>query len=252
MNSALYAGRVRHRRLTPAPHAFSYSVYYLLLDLEELPRLLEDCPFFSTRRPAPVRFRRADHLGDPAEPLEESVRSLVQERLGRRPEGRIELLTQPRTWGVGFNPVSFFYCYDSVGTLDAVVAEVSNTPWLERHCYVMDARGRSAGSLSFEFKKEFHVSPFIPMEIDYRWSFSRPGAALGIHMENRQDGVLSFEATMGLRRRPLDSRTLAAALAEFPFMTAKIVTAIYWQALLLKLKGAPFFTHPAKRATEAA
>ena len=252
MNSALYAGQVRHRRFNPVPHEFSYRVSYLLLDLAEIPGLLADCPFFSARRPAPVRFSRADHLGDPTEPLDESVRREAAATLGRRPEGRIELLTMPRYWGYGFNPVSFFYCYDRAGALDAVVAEVSNTPWLERHCYVMDARGRSAGSLSFALKKEFHVSPFFPMEMDYRWVFSRPGPGLAVHMENFKDGAQVFDVTMGLRRRPLTGLTLARSLAEHPFMTGKVVGAIYWQALLLKLKGAPFFTHPKKLAAGAA
>lgn len=252
MNSSLYTGKVRHRRFTPVPHEFSYTVSYLLLDLAELPGLLQHTYLFSSRGPAPVRFCRADHLGDPKEPLDESVRREAAATLGRRPEGRIELLTMPRYWGYGFNPVSFFYCYDAAGTLDAVVAEVSNTPWLERHCYVMDARGRAAGSLSFSLKKEFHVSPFFPMQMDYRWVFSRPGPGLAVHMENFKDGAQVFDVTMGLRREPLTGASLARSLLRHPFMTGKVVGAIYWQALLLKLKGAPFFTHPDKLAAEGA
>ena len=252
MNSALYEGRVRHRRFSPVPHHFSYRIHMLYLDLEELPGLLKDCPFFSTRRFAPVWFRRADHPGDPSEPLEETVRSLVAAELGRRPEGRVCLLTNPRYWGYGFNPVSFFYCHAADGTLDAVVAEVRNTPWLERHCYVMDARGRSSGTLSFSLKKEFHVSPFMPMDLDYRWSFTRPGPAAAIHMENYRDGELFFDATVALRRTELTSGALAGALARHPFMTGKVIFAIHWQALRLWLKRVPVHTHPKKLAAGAA
>ena len=251
MNSALYSGRVRHRRFLPIPHSFSYGVDYLLLDLAELPGLLDDCPFFSVRRPAPVRFAREDHLGDPAEPLDEAVRREAAAALGRRPDGRVELLTMPRYWGYGFNPVSFFYLYDRSGGLDAVVAEVANTPWLERHIYTMDARGRGRGALSFSLKKEFHVSPFLPMDMDYRWTFSRPGPSLAVHMENRRAGAIQFDATMGLRRQTLTASALARSLARHPFMTGKVVAAIYWQALRLRLKGAPFFTHPDKIAPGA-
>ena len=248
MQSCLYKGWVRHRRYAPRAHEFRYEVCLLYLDLAELPQVFDRHWLWSTRRPALARWHRRDHFGDPAEPLDASIRSLVEDRGVPRPGGPIRLLTNPRYFGYGFNPVSFYYCFDgSDARVETVVAEVNNTPWGERHCYVLPTAANlgSAEKMRFRFGKEFHVSPFMPMDMDYDWRFGAPGGRLLVHMENWREGRAVFDATMSLEREPIGSRALAGALAGYPFMTARVVTAIYWQALRLWLKRIPFHTHPA-------
>ena len=248
MHSCLYRGSVRHRRHEPAGHAFRYKLALLYLDLDEVETVFAGRWSWSAgERRAPVRWHRADHYGDPGRDLRECIRELVFERSGVVTRGPIRLLTNPRYLGHGFNPVSFYYCFDASGTrLDAIVAEINNTPWGERHCYVLpQAANRDAPDrLHFKFGKDFHVSPFLPMDMDYDWRFTQPGDGLAVHMENRQCDRLVFDATLNLRREPISGTSLARALARHPFMTGKVVAAIYWNALRLWLKSTPFFTHP--------
>ena len=243
--SALYRGHISHRRLDPVEHSFRYRVQMALLDLDELPGAFDRHPLWSARRPAPVRFRRSDHLGDPRIPLADSARALVAERTGHRPTGPVSLLTTPRFWGLGFNPVSFYFLAgrDRV-SLDAVIAEVTNTPWGERHAYVLDGRGQD-GPLEGSFTKSLHVSPFMPMEQTYRWRVSEPGEAIGVSIASEQEGVKVFEASLGLRRHPLTRREMTRALVTHPPAAAATLGRIYWNAVKLKLKGAPYHPRPA-------
>lgn len=252
-NSCLYEGRLRHRRFGPVPNEFTYPIYYVYLDLAELDTVFAGRWLWSTRRAAPAWFRRADFLGDPAVDLDRAVRDRVEEALGRgrRPEGPIRLLAHLRYFGYSMNPVSFYFCFDRSGSgIQYIVAEINNTPWNERHSYVLDA-GVSPG-LRFEFDKEFHVSPFMPMAQRYRWRFNEPGqGALSIHMENFEGAERLFDATLTLERTPITGRSLARVLIMYPLMTVKVVAAIYWQALKLWRKGAPFHAHPGSRRREA-
>lgn len=254
MHSCLYFGRVSHRRhggaADPVSNAFEYRMFMVWLDLGELDTVFRGRWFWSTRRRAAASLRRADHFGDPAQPLDTTVRDLVEARTGRRPTGPIRLLTHLRYFGHCFNPVSFYYCYDDAGErLETIVAEVSNTPWGETHCYVLpraDARVRGP-TQEFALDKEFHVSPFLPMETRYQWRFTEPDQRLLVHLRNEEHGRHAFDATLNLERREITGVSLAGALLRFPFMTMRVVLLIYWQALKLKLKGAIFYTHPAKQ-----
>jgi len=252
MNSAVYEGMVRHRRLAPVAHAFRYSLFMLYVDLAELPRLFDGRWFWSTSQPNLAWFRRADHAGDPQVPLDESVRDQVEAATGRRPTGPIRLLTHLRYFGYVFNPVSFYYCFDHEDRrVDTIVAEVTNTPWGERHCYVLDGsldegRGRHH---RYRFGKRFHVSPFMPMEVDYDWRFDMPGERLMVHMVNLRSGSRFFDATMVLARRELTAVSLARTLVQYPFMTARVIGAIHWQALRLWIKRCPFYSHPKTRTS---
>jgi hypothetical protein len=234
------------------PHAFRYRLCLLYLDLAELPQALEGRWLWSARRRAVARWHRADHGFDPARDLATEIRELVATRSGRRPAGPIRLLTAPRLFGYGFNPVSFYYCFDADDReIEAVVAEINNTPWGERHCYVLPAACNEGtpAKLRFRFGKDFHVSPFLPMDMNYDWRFSRPDGRLLVHMENWRDGAMQFDATMTLDREPIGGATLAGALLRYPLLPLKVTAAIYWQALRLWLKRVPFHTHPDQTGT---
>ena len=201
------------------------------------------CRCWSTRRPALARFRRTDHLGDPAEPLERSVRTLVADRTGNRPDGPIRLLTNLRYLGHCFNPVSFYYCFSADGDrVVAVVAEVTNTPWGERHAYVMaaDPDQPSGGVLHGRMAKEFHVSPFMGMDHTYDWRLTAPGEQLIVHIDSERSGAHAFDATLSLERRPI----AAGLLVRHPAMTLRVVAQIYIHALRLRLKHARYFPNP--------
>lgn len=248
MNSRIYTGWVRHRRNAPRRHEFNYRLFLMYLDLAELGDVFAGRWLWSARRPAIAWFRRRDHLGDPSRPLDDEVRDLVERETGRRPKGRIALLTHLRYFGYCMNPVSFYYCWDEHGgQVESVVAEVSNTPWGERHCYVLDARRGEAGRLRFAFKKGFHVSPFMDMDQDYLWRFSAPGGTLHVHMENHEAGHKLFDATMRLEAVPIGGASLMKVLVSYPIMTGRVILAIYWQALQLWRKRVPFYSHPRHR-----
>ncbi len=251
MHSALFSGQLRHRRLRPVPHTFSYRLFMLYLDLDELDTVFAGRWLWSTRRRALARFRRDDHLGEPDRPLAECVRDRVAGETGFRPGGPIRLLTHPRYWGYGFNPVSFYYCWDAADErVEAIVAEVNNTPWGERHCYVLrDGGGAPGRQQRFAPAKRMHVSPFMPMDMDYDWRFGAPGERLAVYMANHRDGEKVFDATLDLQRKEISGASLAHALATHPFMTGKVIAAIHWQALKLWLKGAPVYDHPDKATT---
>ena len=249
MNSAVYSGVVQHRRFRPKPHHFRFRLFMMYLDLDELPAALDGHWLWSARRAAPARFHRADYHGDPAVPLAEAVRRSVEEKTGLRPTGPIRLLTHLRYYGYCFNPVSFYYCFDREGShVETILTEITNTPWGERHSYVLPRTPQMNGVMRFQFAKNFHVSPFMPMDQRYDWRFSPPGRRLAVHMENYDAAGMIFDATMSLRRRELTGATLARALLAYPWMTAGVVTAIHWNALKLWLKGNQVYTHPGRRA----
>lgn len=241
MRSRIYEGWVRHRREAPRPHEFRYRLYMMYLDLSELEQVFRGRWLWSTGGFNLAWFRRTDHFGNPAEDLEASVRRLAAERLGRTPAGPVCLLTHLRYLGYCMNPVSFYYCWDAGGgSLEAIVAEVHNTPWGETHCYVLDPRRGGP----HELRKSFHVSPFMGMDQQYRWRLSPPGRTLAVGMQSYEAGRRVFNASMSMREQPVTGAALARVLCRYPFMTGKIIGAIYWQALNLWLRGAPFHAHP--------
>ena len=249
--SAIYAGRVTHARRRSGgskPHAFAYRLYMLYLDLDELPSLLAAPGPLRAGRFGLLSFARQDYLAG-APSLAESARDRVERELGFRPAGPVRVLTHVRSLGYAFNPVSFYYCFAADGaTLEAVVAEITNTPWKERHAYVLRA---TKGGAVASFEKRFHVSPFLPMEQRYRWAIGEPGEALRVEMVNEQGGEEVFRARLDLARAPLGAAALRRAALLSPLMAWKVHAAIYWQALRLWAKGTPFHAHPKKRAAAA-
>ena len=242
----------------------------MYLDLAEVNEVFRGRWFWSSARTAPARFRREDHLGDPRQPLDLAVRDLVESRSGTRPRGPIRLLTQLRYFGYLMNPVSFFFCFDPQGNrVEAIVAEVNNTPWGDRHCYVLDATNATGApvpvaspaspsdvtdpaSLRFRHRKTFHVSPFMGMDMEYAWRMSEPLQSLHVQIDCLQRGEKLFDASLAFKRRDITGWNLARAWVCYPWMTARIVAAIYWQALRLWLKRCPYFPHPRHSLCEEA
>jgi len=220
LTAATYVGTIRHRRFAVRRHAFRHRIALGYVDLEAL-------------RPARglVRFDAADFLDAPA------VRALVAERTGAAaPTGSIGLLAQPRSLGKGFNPVSFYYCHQADGTLHSVVAEVTSTPWGERHAYVIPA-DTAAPVTRGELVKALHVSPFMGMDQRYAWSTTRPGATLSVHIESREGAGRAFDATLSLRRRPFSAARLAGG-------ALRTLSLIYLHALVLAIKRVPIHPRP--------
>jgi DUF1365 family protein len=248
--SAIYEGWVAHRRRGPVPHSFRYRVFMPLFDLGELPEVLDPIPLWSARRPAPARFRFDDFLGEGLPPLAERARDLCRDRIGRRPAGAVRLLANPRYLGVGFNPVSFFFLHgDDGSSVEAVIAEVTNTPWGERNSYVLDGDARDpSGAIQAGFEKRLHVSPFQPMEQRYEISVSDPGEELRVVIRNLEAGSEVFTATMALRRRELTRARMGGLLLRYPPSTIATLARIYANAAKLRLKGARFYPHPTSEA----
>lgn len=243
--SALYRGRVWHKRRSPRVHAFSYRLSLLWLDLDEQAQVFGLSTLWSDHWYSPMRFRESDYLSrhrHAHESLACCARRLAREHLDLPLDGPVRLLTQVRSFGLLFNPVSFFYCYHANGQLGAIIAEVSNTPWNERFCYLLPAQPDSA-TQSFSLDKAFHVSPFMPLSQTYRMRFSTPGQQARVLIQSQQNGQPVFDAALQLQRLPLSPAVLRREALSFPFMVIKTVTGIYWQALRLWLKRTPVFSH---------
>jgi DUF1365 family protein len=264
--SAVYEGSVRHRRFEPIEHSFRYPLFLMYLDLDELPGVLDPFPLFSARRPAPAHFQRSNYMGDPDRPLAECARDAVEAKTGSRPTGPVRLLANLRYLGHVFNPVSLYYCFEEAGErVDAVVADVNNIPWGERHPYVLARGSRRGAVLTDELDKTLHVSPLMGMDQTYAFRASEPGERLSVHIESRpvqrvvrpshgEDVAPSggtednaFDATLSLRRHELSRARLAGMLARYPALSLQVVAKIYVQSLRLKLKGARYFPHPEGR-----
>lgn len=245
--SAIYEGWVRHRRHAPHPHAFRYRICMLYVDLAEIDHIFEGRRFWSAGRRNIAAFRREDFLGDADTPLDDAVRDKVEAETGHRPSGPIRMLSHLRYFGHSFNPVSFYYCFAPDGTtLDAIVAEITNTPWKQRHAYVLPiSRAEPHGNVhGWRFDKRFHVSPFMPMARQYDWRFSTPSDVLRVNMAVFDREQKNFDATLVLQRRELTGANLARVLIRYPLMTMQVVAAIHWQALRLWLRGNPVHEHP--------
>ena len=236
MHSAIYKGSVYHSRVVPKKHAFTYKIFLLWLNLDEIDLLEAEVKGFSTKSWAPLRFKRSDYLGDVDKPLKQSVIEKMSELAHRPLTGTIYLLGQTRTFGLYFSPVNFYYLQQENGTFSHLLAEVSNTPWNGRHCYLVDMAKQE------DCQKAFHVSPFNPMDMQYKWKISQPEQSLKLTLACHKE-VKHFAASLNLSRVELNSKSLFNVLLSIPSMTLKTIIGIYWQALKLFIKGVPFYTH---------
>lgn len=252
MQSGLYFGTLRHRRFRPRAHQFTYGLFMACLDIDRIPDLARISPFLSYNRFNWASFHECDHFGDPLLPLRRRLAADAAAHGLALPDGPVFLLTHLRYLGYNFNPISFFYCYDRVGDLRMVLAEVNNT-FGERRNYWLSPSNEiaSANAKRYRCPKTLHVSPFMDMDLDYDFTLAAPGDRLVAHMKTLAAGESFFDATLSLRRQPWSARWMHRALLAHPWMTAKVIGAIHWEALRLFLKGVPVFTHPARRRREA-
>ena len=247
MKSCIYKGELYHHRYLPRENKFTYTVFFMFLDLEELEHVFDGRWLWSVGRANVANFKRADYLGPTDIPLDQAVRDRVEQKLGERPAGPIRMLTHLRYYGHCFNPVSFYYCYNATDMrVEYIVAEITNTPWLERHSYVLGMKQNldTASGKHFQFAKAFHVSPFMDMDFLYDWRFEEPGESLRIHMKNFKEDNKFFEVVLTMQRREISGAALAWVLIRFPAMTMKVLSMIYWQAFRLWLKKTPYYDHP--------
>jgi DUF1365 family protein len=243
MRSALYEGTLVHHRRTPVDHRFTYRIALPLIDLDELEPLFALHPLWSVGRHNVISFWRRDYLPGTSGALGDAVHDLVEERVGHRPSGPVAVLAHPRTWGWLFNPITLYYCFDVTAVrVEALVAEVTNTPWHERHVYVVGAPGRH------RFPKELHVSPFFGMDMDYELTYGEPGDRLSLSMRAMRGNEAVFDAALALERREADRRALGRLLWSRPFTTMRVSGAIYREAAALWRAGAPFVPHPRRTA----
>ena len=242
LQSAIYHGWLEHRRKLPKHHEFRYQVFMVYLDLSELDKVFEQNSYWSIEKFNIASFKRRDYLGNSNEPLDIAVRKKVQEETGTYPDGPIRMLTNIRFLGINFNPITCYYIFNHSEKLEFIIAEVTNTPWGERHAYVLRC-DPSAPHQRIRFKKALHVSPFNPMSIEYEWCNNTPAATVLLHMRNWRNQQIHFDATLSLTRNELNGRSMTRILISFPFITLKVITAIYWQALKLWLKRVPVYQH---------
>lgn len=241
MHSCIYEGQVKHRRFSPRQHEFNYKLFMVFIDLDELDDVFKRRWLWSNKAIAPVRLKRCDYIGDESVSIAEAVKEKVFQQTGEKVTGTIRMLTHLRYFGYVFNPVTFYYCYNSENkTVDYIVAEITNTPWKERHSYVLKTKD---DNFNFNFDKDFHVSPFLPMDMKYFWGFTSPDDNLTVYMKNTKDDEKIFDASLNMQRKEMSSYQCARVLIVYPLMTVKVIAGIYWQALKLYLKKVPVVDH---------
>ncbi len=245
IESSIYIGTLRHRRMSPKRHEFTYPLFLVFLDVDRIPELMRVSPITSYNRASIVSYRETDHFGDPSLGLRERILRDASDHGIPAPQGKIFLLTHLRYFGYNFNPVSFFYCYNPHGDFTSVLAEVNNT-FAETHNYWLTPECEIAARSSkrYQFSKSFHVSPFMSMRQSYDWTFTAPGDRLTVQCMNFQHETLIFDSTLKLDRREWCARELHRAVTRYPFLTLKTIAAIHWQALRLVMKGTPVVPHP--------
>jgi DUF1365 family protein len=245
----LYKGTLRHRRFAVKPHSFTYGLFLAWLDIDRIPETMAATPFTACNRFAWASFDDRDHQGDTRRSLRERLAGGAGAQRLHLPAGPIYLLTNLRYLGYCFNPISLYYCYGREGEIELIVAEVNNT-FGESCCYWLTPdRGNGAGTKSLRFRcpKTMHVSPFLGMDLDYEFAMTRPGTDLVVQMNTIERGQrrTALDATLRLHYEPWSTATVGAALARHPWMTAKVIAAIHWEALRLWLQRVPVFPYPA-------
>lgn len=244
--SLIYEGTIRHRRFTTKPHEFNYSLFMFCFNLSQIEEDFKSIPQVSIEKFNWFTYKRKNYLSEPQIPLDQYVRFLIQKKKGIFPNGKIFLLTNLSCLGYCFNPISIYFIFnEDYNEIDFLIVEVTNTPWGEKHAYILDQPIKLKNSIyQYHFKKELHVSPFMDMNYDYEFNLKIDDNQIIVHMNNYHDGKLDFDATLSLHFVPTESKPAWKIFQKYPLITYKITSAIYWQALKLWLKGNSFHSHP--------
>jgi len=262
LNSAIYSGKVRHRRFAPKLHSFFYHVFMVYLDLDEIDQVFAKSSWWSNKKFNVAQFRRSDFFDKrKTGSLYDALADWLEHENGKRPEGPIRMLANLRYFGFIINPITCYYCFDKTGnTLETIVAEVTNTPWGERCQYILNVEGtnkdnelikNASSKQAFTFAKKMHVSPFQPMDVEYHWTSKAPDKNLSIHIDVHQHQQSVFDATLTLKRETMTAQTMNSILWRYPLMTSKVMAGIYWQAIKLFFKRIPFFSNPDSRLNDS-
>lgn len=245
IESAIYTGTLRHRRHSPKRHEFTFPLFMVLADIDRLHSLMSISQFSSYNRWNWACYHEGDHFGDPALPLRQRIAADAAMHGVDLPIGKIFLLTHLRYLGYNFSPVSFYYCCGESGACEAILAEVNNTfgetqnYWLTPQNRISYGKGQR-----YRFDKTFHVSPFMPMQQQYDWTFTAPEDKLVVESMNFQKGELVFDSTLSMERREWTASELRRVLMGYPLLTARVILSIHYHAIRLFFKRVPVVTHP--------
>lgn len=243
--SNIYLGNISHRRFSPKKHNFNYSLYMLALDVADVEKAEKGIGLFGFSWYHPLRFFEKDYLRGEPNGLRQRITNKVITLNGHTEIHRIVMLVQVRCFGIYFSPANFYFCYDKDNTCTQMLAEVSNTPWNERHYYLVDLLSDKESTN----KKNFQVSPFLDLNMTYFWQVKPPSHdkdQLVIHIENKRINQENknldkiFDASLILKKQLFSQKNLLKVWCQLPAMTVKVVLSIYWQALKLFLKRIPF------------
>ncbi len=244
LHSGIQQGTIKHLRIKPKRHSFTYPVFMSLLDVDEIGSIFKRSRLWSIGRFNLISFHRDDYIqGD--EDIYTEVKQRIADGTGRRFNGKVYLLTHLRYLGFCFNPVSFYFCYEKDRTHpEFILAEVNNTPWNERHCYVLECSKRDGEQMEFTFPKQFHVSPFMPMDLEYRWRVRLRDGKIVVEMALYEEDSICFRVILDLAHEPITASSMRRVPIRYPFITMLVLFRIYWQALRLWLKRVPIHDHP--------
>jgi uncharacterized protein len=237
---AVYQGEVGHLRLLPREHGFHYPLAQYWLDCHALSAEALEAAGIGYERFAPLSYRRCDYLAG-AENLLDAVWQKLRELGARHEPAQVFILTPLANWGVYFSPLTLYYCYDRQQQLSYLLAEVTNTPWNERHYYLQNI---VAGQQEYQHAKGFHVSPFHPMEMQYHWHIASPAQTLSCSIRNTQAGKQIFSAWIRMQRFELTASWKRRWLIRHPWQNVQVILRIHWHALKLFIKGVPVHAHP--------
>jgi DUF1365 family protein len=248
MENCIYVGKVRHRWFSPRLHEFTYKLFMFCFDINKIAENFQSSWWCGSQRFNWFGFNRKNHLGSSEVPLDQAVREFIKEKTGSLPLGKIFLLTHLSCVGYCFNPISVYLVFRQDSTeIEMLIAEVTNTPWGERHYYILNNQQEIKKNIyQYVFQKAMHVSPFMAMDYEYRLNFKLDDRQLILHMDSYKNAEHHFDATLSLDSMPMNAVNIRKMLLRFPFMTFKVVAAIHWEALKLLLKGVPIHSHPKK------
>lgn len=244
-DSLIFTGKVRHRRFIPKKHQFSYKLFMFCFDIGNMSDAFKDIQQISIEKFNWFSFERKNYLTHPEVSLDKYARELVAAKFNTYPQGKIYLLTHLSCLNYCFNPISLYFIFNETEQLAYLIIEVTNTPWGEKHHYVLENSSKESGPIyRFQFQKELHVSPFMSMDYTYHFTLKLTPQKIIVHMENYSKGKKDFDATLTLTAASQTS--WKKIVMRYPLITYKVAAAIYWQAFKLWLKGVRFHPHPEK------